>query len=195
MKECKSYQELFSEYLFEELSPDAKEKLDQHLVTCPECQAELQQLKATLEILDQDKKAAAVEISESEFLLGVRAKIEKQKQPTRVLVLRPKWAGVALASVLVIILAWSLFKADIAKLTQKEASNLSSEETFGENLTESELSQLLTPETEEDLDQLYIQLTKDYYQKEDLATVLADFSASDFETLENKIKNINLNIK
>lgn len=195
MKKCKNYQELLSEYLAEELSPDAREKLDQHLVTCSDCQAELQQLKSTLEILDQHKKTSVSEISESEFLVGVRSKIEKRTRPSRILVFRPKWMGISLATVLVILLGWSLFKEDIAGLTNKDTATLSSEEAAEENLAEYELSQLLSPETDESLDQLYIQLAKDYYQNEDLTTVLADFSPSDFETLENKIKNINLNIK
>lgn len=195
MRECKKYQELLSEYLAEELSPDVREKLDQHLVTCPGCQAELQQLKSTLEILDEQRKTSVSEISGSEFLLGVRSKIERQKRSAKFLVFRPKWMAVGLASVLVILLGWSLFKEDITRLTNKDAATLSSEEAAQENLAEYELSQLLTPETDESLDQLYIHLAKDYYQNEDLTTVLADFSPSDFETLEDKIKNINLNIK
>lgn len=195
MRECKKYQGYLSEYLAEELSSDVKEKLDQHLVTCPGCQGELQELKSTLEILDQEKKTSVSKISESEFLVGVRTKIEKRTRPSRILVFRPKWIGVSLATVLVILLAASLFKENISKLTKKDAVNLSSDEISGENLAEYELSQLLTPETDESLDQLYLQLAKDYYQNEDLTTILADFSSSDFETLENKIKNINLNIK
>ncbi len=196
MRECKKYQELLPEYLAEELSSDVREKVDQHVVTCSDCQAELQQLKSTLEILEREKKSPALEISESEFLVGVRSKIAKQTRPLAGrLVFRPKWIGVSLATVLVILLAASLFKEDIVKLTKKDTVNLSSDETSGENLAENQLYQLLTPETEESLDQLYLQLARDYYQNEDLATVLADFSQSDFETLENKIKNINLNIK
>ena len=195
MRECKKYQELLSEYLAEELSSDVREKLDQHLVTCAGCQAELQELKSTLEILEQDKKYSEVKITESDFLVGVRSKIEKRTRPSRFLVFRPKWMAVGLATVLVVLLAASLFKEDIAKLTQKDNVNLSTDEISGENLAEYELSQLLTPETDESLDQLYIQLAKDYYQNEDLTTLLADFSPSDFKTLENKIKNINLNIK
>ena len=195
MRECKNYQALLSEYLAEELSSDVREKLDQHLVTCAGCQAELQELKSTLEILEQDKKYSEVKITESDFLVGVRSKIEKQRRPSRILLFRPKWMAVGLASVLVILLGWSLFKEDITSLTNKDTATLSSEEAAQENLSEYELSQLLTPETDESLDQLYIQLAKDYYQNEDLTTILADFSPSDFETLENKIKNINLNIK
>ena len=195
MKECKKYQELLSEYLAEELSSDVREKLDQHLVTCASCQAELQELKSTLEILEQDKKYSEVKITESDFLVGVRSKIEKRTRPLRTLVFRPKWMAVGLAAVLVILLAASLFKKEISKLTKKDTTNLSSLQPSEETLAENELSQLLTPETDESLDQLYIQLAKDYYQNEDLTTILADFSFSDFETLENKIKNINLNIK
>ena len=58
MRECKKYQELLPDYVAEELSSDVREKLDQHLVTCPGCQAELQQLKSTLEILEQEKKSS-----------------------------------------------------------------------------------------------------------------------------------------
>ncbi len=195
MRECKQYQKLLPDYVAEELSPDSKEKLDQHLVTCAGCQAELQELKSTLEMLDEQKKASVPEISESAFLAGVRSKIVQKKRPAGFLVFRPQWMAVGLASVLVILLGWSLFKEDIAKLTKKDTVNLSSEQTSEETLAENELSQLLTPETDESLDQLYIQLAKDYYQNEDLTTVLADFSPSDFETLENKIKNMNLNIK
>src|SRR3970282_1170005 len=102
MKECKNYQELLSEYLAEELSSDVREKLDQHLVTCAGCQAELQELKSTLEMLDEQKKNSVREIPESEFLIGVRSKIEKRTPPSRILVFRPKWMAVGLASVLVI---------------------------------------------------------------------------------------------
>ena len=195
MRECKKYQELLPDYVAEELSPDIREKLDKHLVTCSDCQAELQQLKSTLEMLDEQKKISVREISESEFLVSVRSKIEKQRRPSRILVFRPKWMAVGLAAVLVVLLGWSLFKEDITRLTNKDTATLSSEEAAEENLAEYELNQLLTPETDESLDQLYIQLAKDYYQNEDLTTILADFSPSDFETLENKIKNINLNIK
>jgi len=196
MKECRKYQNHLVDYLAGEVNSDFKTELDQHLVTCPGCQTELQQLKTTLEILDQEKKTSVSEISESEFLVRVRSKIEKHQRPvTARWIFRPKWLGVGLAAVLVILLAASLFKEEISRLTNKDTVTLSSEEVTQENLAEYGLNQLLTPETDESLDQLYIQLAKDYYQNEDLTTVLADFSPSDFETLENKIKNINLNIK
>ncbi|EQB64284.1 MAG: hypothetical protein RBG1_1C00001G1863 [candidate division Zixibacteria bacterium RBG-1] len=195
MRECKKYQELLPDYVAEELSLDTREKLDQHLVTCPGCQAELQELKSTLAILEQDKKYSELKIAEPDFLVGVRSKIEKRTRPSRIAVFRPKWMAAGLAMVLVILLGWSLFKEDITSLTNKDTANLSSGEAAEENLAETELNQLLTPETDESLDQLYIQLAKDYYQNEDLVTVLSDFSQSDFETLENKMKNINLNIK
>ena len=115
MKECKNYQELLSEYLAEELSPDVREKLDQHLVTCSGCQAELQELKSTLEILDQEKKTSVTAISESEFLVGVRSKIEKRTRPSRFLVFRPKWMAVGLATVLVVLLAASAFTLSNAR--------------------------------------------------------------------------------
>ncbi|OGC76759.1 MAG: hypothetical protein A2145_01240 [candidate division Zixibacteria bacterium RBG_16_40_9] len=202
MKECKKYQELLSEYLTGELSSEFKEKLDQHLVTCPYCQAELQELKATFEILEQEKKSAPA-ITELDFLVKVRTKIDKKQTSSVSPVFQPKWLGFSLAGVLVILLAWSLFRVDISHLTKKGTADTKTPPydylgQTGQNetaLSEYELSQLLTPETEESLDRLYLQVAEDYYQKEDLVTVLADFSQSDFKILENRIKNINLNIK
>ncbi len=202
MRECKKYQEELSEYLAGELSGVSKEKLEQHLVTCPSCQAELQELKVTFDILEQEKKTAPA-LAEADFLASVLFKIE-QKQPSLASSgFRLRWVGFGLAGVLVILLAWSLFQVDLSRLAKKGSADTQTQayDEFGQtgqdesDLTEAELTQLLTPETDQNLDQLYIQLEKDYYQKEDLATVLADLSQSDFKILETKMKNVNLEIK
>src|SRR5574341_142387 len=206
MKECKKYQEQFSEYLAGELSAESKEKLDQHLVTCSDCQTELQELKATFEILEQGKRPAPA-LAVADFLAQVRFKIEHKQPSLASPGFRLRWVGFGLAGVLVILLAWSLLNLDTSYLAQKNRANLEQpQENLSEdyllggdqndsNLTATELTQLLTPETDQNLDQLYLQLEKDYYQKEDLATFLADLSQSDFKILETKMKKINLNIK
>ncbi len=201
MRECKKYQEQLSEYLAGELGPESKEKLDQHLVTCPDCQAELQELKTFFEILEQEKKSAPA-LAESDFLVKVRDKINQKQFSSVSPVFQPRWLGFGLVGVLIILLAWSLFRVDISHLTQRGTADTETSSDYLSQtapdetaLTESELTQLMTPETEESLDQLYLQVAEDYYQKEDLGTVLAELSPSDFKILENKIKNINLNIK
>lgn len=57
MSRCAHWQELFGEALYGDLTAESRQKLDQHLASCPECAREYRQLEATVELLRREPLA------------------------------------------------------------------------------------------------------------------------------------------
>jgi len=109
---CKKIKIKLVEYYESSLLPEESKLVQEHLEICPECQKELQGIKSTFELLKKESLYQPEEFYWTNFVAGVRSKIEKRTDTTVVVI--PKWkiAGAAVTFLFIIILGVSLFIID-----------------------------------------------------------------------------------
>lgn len=136
---CKNIQIKLVDYYEDSLSPEEKNLVQSHLEICPDCLKELQKIKSTFELLKNESSYKPDETYWTNFVPGVRSKIEKGQGATLVPIPRLKIAGGIVSLVLVLLLGIFLFKEDQRVMFK------SSEEPFS----------YLLPTESEKIDQLF----------------------------------------
>lgn len=69
---CQELVELVTEYLEGALSPRDRERFEEHLMTCPSCQAHLTQVQETIRIMGNVSEESLSEQAERELLEAFR---------------------------------------------------------------------------------------------------------------------------
>lgn len=112
--DCHKIQNKFSLYLQNELSAREQHKITAHLVMCEQCRSSLQQLKAVLSLVGDNKPAVRMPYASEVFLLQLRRKIKQSAIITPKRSLLPKLMP-ALTSGLLILIAIVFFATQHSK--------------------------------------------------------------------------------
>jgi len=109
---CKKIKLKLVDYYENSLSPEERKLIQAHLETCSNCQKEFQKIKSTFELLKTESPFEAEELYRTNFVSGVRSKIDKGKETA--VEIFPKWkiAGAFITFLFVIILGIFLFRID-----------------------------------------------------------------------------------
>jgi len=100
------------DYYENSLPPEERKLVQSHLEICPDCQKELQKIRSTFELLENESAYEPDEAYWINFIPGVRLKIEKGQGTTLVPIPRLKIAGGIVSLALVLLLGIFLFKED-----------------------------------------------------------------------------------
>jgi len=109
---CKNIQVKLVDYYENSLPPEERKLVQSHLEICPDCQKELQKIRSTFELLENESAYEPDEAYWINFIPGVRLKIEKGQGTTLVPIPRLKIAGGIVSLALVLLLGIFLFKED-----------------------------------------------------------------------------------
>ncbi len=77
---CDKLKNKLSPYLNQELDEKSKSQIELHLMTCPSCMKELEEMKAMFNLLKQFKPVVQFPYPSEDFLLQVRRKIRNRNQ-------------------------------------------------------------------------------------------------------------------
>ena len=144
MSDCKKCRELFAEALYKELDAEQKNFFKNHLLLCPKCKSEYDEMASTLKVMDKRIRPEPEQAfwHDYENRLAKRMEDEAQMQKPeswwqrfiRNLSYTPKWAFQTTASLLLIILGIfigrTVFSPPVPELQQakKMASTISKPE-------------------------------------------------------------------
>ncbi len=182
MIECNKYKVKLADYLKKLLSAEEERELVRHLTDCAECQQELREMEATLEVLSEEKELELPQTFWNEMSGKIKTGIEKEKVKRPIF--KPAWVLAPIAAMMALFLAVNLFEIDQSNLAKKEI------------LPEGSLAWLEVPadsnHIEQELNQALAELSQEveetYWEKEDLNTLLAELSDQEFKNLTEEIK-------
>lgn len=114
MNECKECKALFTESFYDELNPDQRQFLEDHLETCKKCQSEYTEMTSTLEIMNKRIRPEPAQAFWDDFGKNVAERMEEGKALDvqtesrgrsfiRALSFAPRWAFQATAAALLVI--------------------------------------------------------------------------------------------
>lgn len=109
---CKNIRVKLVDYYENSLPHEERNLVQSHLEICPNCQKELQKIRSTFELLKTESVYEPDEAYWTNFVPGVRSKIEKDRGITLVPIPKLKIAGGIVSLVLVLLLGIFLFKED-----------------------------------------------------------------------------------
>ncbi|OGV96753.1 hypothetical protein A2W24_03630 [Microgenomates group bacterium RBG_16_45_19] len=184
MRKCDQYQVKLIDFLKKELSQEEEKDLAGHLSECPTCQFELKKMENLLEALKEEQNVELSPTFWSSFPAQVRERIESQKK--RAKGFKPSWVLVPMATAAAIFMAVSLFKVDQQNLAKRMSGPEGTIVWLGGATNLSEFA-AEAEEAVKDLDQA---VEKEYWQNEDLSILLAELSDEEFNSLEEKVKNL-----
>jgi hypothetical protein len=109
---CKDIKFKLIGYFENNLSPEEKKLVQNHLDTCPRCQKEYEEIVSTFEMLKKESPIEPGEIYWTNFVPEVRLKIERKGETGVVII--PKWklAGGIVTFFLILLLGVFLFRND-----------------------------------------------------------------------------------
>ena len=92
MKECKKCESLFEKALYDELGDQEEEFFNRHLMLCNNCASKFEELKATLSLINMNKKRELDETFMQNFWEILEPKLKNEKSANRSQHLRfPDW--------------------------------------------------------------------------------------------------------
>jgi len=109
---CKNMRSKLVEYYENTLSPEERKLIQDHLESCSNCQKELQKIGSTFEILRKESTFEPEELYWTNFVPGVRSRIDKGKEISVEIFPKRKIAGAFITFLFVIILGIFLFRID-----------------------------------------------------------------------------------
>ena len=184
MRKCDQYQVKLIDFLKKKLSQEEEKDLAGHLSECPTCQFELKEMENLLEALKEEQNVELSPTFWSSFPAQVRERIESQKK--RAKGFKPSWVLVPMVTAAAIFMAVSLFKVDQQNLAKRMSGPEGTMVWLESKPSQSQFAMELE-EVAEDLNQV---LEKEYWQNEDLSILLAELSDEEFNSLEEKVKNL-----
>jgi anti-sigma factor RsiW len=184
MKECDKHKIELVDFVRKKLSLEKEKDLAKHLAECPDCQRELKEIESAVEILKEEREIELSPSSWAGFPAQVRERIESQKK--RAKGFKPSWVLVPMATAAAIFMAVSLFKVDQQNLAKRMSGPEGTMVWLGGKTNQSEFA----AEVEEAVKDLNQVVEKEYWQNEDLSILLAELSDEEFNSLEEKVKNL-----
>ena len=109
---CKNIQAKLVDYYENALSLKERNLVQSHLEICSDCQKELQKIRSTFELLNNESSYEPDEAYWVNFVPGLRIKIEKGQRTTLVPFPKLKIAGGIVSLALVLLLGVFLFRSD-----------------------------------------------------------------------------------
>lgn len=194
---CKKIKYKLIDYYENSLLPEERKLVEEHLDLCSGCQKELEKIKSTFELLKKESFFEPEEHYWTDFVPGVRAKIERGRETTAVLI--PKWkiAGGIITFFFILILGVFLLKEDwkvMLRSTEETYTYLSPTEDesmvellYAEDEYESSLDYLFTDKEKRKLAMLEEELEEGYWNKGGKEKALEEL---DLEELENLKVNL-----
>ena len=109
---CKDIKFKLIGYFENNLSPEEKKLVQNHLDTCPRCQKEYEEIVSTFEMLKKESPIEPGEIYWTNFVPEVRLKIERKGETGVVIIPKWKFAGGIVTFFLILLLGIFLFRND-----------------------------------------------------------------------------------
>jgi hypothetical protein len=197
---CKEIRHKLIDYYENSLLPEERRLVQEHLDVCLNCQRELEKLSATFELLKKESSFKPEEHYWTNFVPGVRSKIEKGRETTVVII--PKWkiAGGIITFFLILILGVFLLKQDrkvmfrsgeetYTYLSPTESENIV-ELLYAEEDYESSLDYLFTDKEKRKLAMLEEALEKGYWDKGGKEKALEELKLEELENLKVNLEKI-----
>ena len=196
---CKEIKRRLVEYYENSLLPEEKRLVQEHLELCLNCQRELENLSATFELLKKESLFEPEEHYWTNFVPGVRSKIEKGRETTVVII--PKWrvAGGIITFFFILILGVFLLKQDRqamfksgeethAYLSPTESENIV-ELLYAEEDYESSLDYLFSDKEKKKLAMLEEELEEGYWDKGGKEKAIEELDLKELENLKANLEN------
>jgi len=182
MRECEKYQNQLADYIRKILSPEEEKELARHLADCPDCQSEYREMEAVLEVLKEEKELELPPAFWGELAGSTGTKIDKKKE--RIPRFKPAWVLAPAAAITALFLAINLFQVDKGYLTKKESLPEGALVWFESEATQTTFDQ----EINQTLAKMSQEIEKVYWEDEEIETLLAELSETEFQTLEEQVK-------
>ena len=195
MKHCKEIKPLLVLFAEEELDPKQIEKVQTHLQSCRDCQAELAAIQNLTADLQPAKYTLPVSYS-SELIVSLNDKIETTGKSRRKLV--PSFSMIA--AVIIVIFAL-VFRTNFQRPEDFLTFDYMIYQTFGGtdmiyDMNETEIAETMTnslmPETFYNFSREYIIENTSIIKSTNYDEVFADMQDEDFEQIVNRLKSIKL---
>lgn len=196
---CKEIKHRLVEYYENSLPPEERRLVQEHLDICSSCQKELENLSATFELLEKESLFEPEEHYWTNFVPGVRSKLEKGKKTTVVLI--PKWriAGGIITFFFILILGVFLLKQDqkvmfrsgeetYTYLSPTESENIV-ELLYAEEDYESSFDYLFSDKEKKRLAMLEEELEEGYWDKGGKEKAIEELDLKELENLKASLEN------
>jgi len=200
---CKHIKIKLVDYFENSLSPEEKSLVQGHLDICPDCQRELQKIRSTFALLKNESQYEPEEAYWTNFVPGVRSKIEKDRRTTLVPIPRFKIAGGVIGLTLVIMLGIFLFRADqkvMFKSGEEPYSYLLPVESekidqlfYAETSSESQISRLFSETDKDKLALAETELEKTNWDKGGKEEALTGLDLKQLENLKKDLEKTKFN--
>lgn len=195
---CNNIQIKLVDYYENSLPSEEKNLVQGHLEICSNCKQELQKIRSTFELLNNESSYEPDEAYWLNFVPGVRAKIEKGQGITLVPIPRLKIAGGIISLALVLLLGIFLFKEDqrvMFKSSEESYSYLLPAEGekidqlfYAEAGNESSISKLFTETDRDKLALAEIELEKNNWDKGGKEEALKELDLKQLENLKKDLE-------
>lgn len=202
---CKEVIPLLIEYQENSLGLEQREMVEKHLRECGRCRKELEEIERLCHLLAEESVHSPQESFWTNFLPGVRARIESKK--TRgLLIPKPRLAVGVLTVLIVAIVSVLMFTPDKRNLVERQSDQASEITLSPPELSSNseELAEILSAESEGSLDVLlssgegeeldYIEgiLEESYLGQASLTSVLGELDLEELKKLEEKMKALQI---
>jgi len=196
---CKKMRFKLIEYYENTLSPEERRVIQDHLESCSNCQKELQKIGSTFEALKKESTFKPEELYWTNFVPGVRSRINREKEIS--VGIFPKWkiAGAFITFLFVIILGIFLFRIDqkvIFKATEKTYTYLiptedeSIEKFIYTEGYDGSYAFLFTDTEKKKLTVLEEELEEDYWERAGSEEAFRELDLEELENLKNNLEKI-----
>jgi hypothetical protein len=194
---CKDIKFKLIGYFENNLSPEEKKLVQNHLDTCLRCQKELEEIVSTFELLKKESPIEPGEIYWTNFVPVVRSRIEKKEETGVVIIPKWKFAGGVVTLVIFFLLGIFLFKED-RKVMFKSGTETYSyllpaedekiEELFYAEEDESSLRSLITEADRKKLVLAEEELEEYYWEKGGKEKSLEELDLKQLENLKKTLE-------
>ena len=203
---CKDVSPLLIEYQENSLGPEERGAVERHLRGCGRCRKEFEEIDKLYHLLAEESIPSPQESFWTNFLPGVRARIESKKKTSGLLIPKPRLVLGVLTVLTVAIVSILMLTSDEKSLVelpseQMEEVTLSPPEASS---TTKELADILSEEgevslsiflangEEQQLDLIEGILEEDYLSQLSLNSVLGELDTEELKKLEKSIKALHV---